>query len=164
VEAMRLAKKFCLNAIGLVLLIGSFGFSQAAADDSGFPQLNEGQWETTSTTQLKGQKSQSGSGTITFDCIQPTMPMKQEITNLEKSGCKASSVTRVRDEYGYTLGCGARGTNRYTLKFKSQDEFIQTVLSEKSGDIYIATFRRIGNCKTAAPKGVPGTAPQSGTR
>ena len=82
--------------------------------------------------------------------------MKQEITNLEKSGCKASSVTRVGDEYGYTVGCSTPGTSRYTLKLKSQDEFTQTVLSEKSGDIYVATFRRIGNCKAAAPKGAPG--------
>jgi Protein of unknown function (DUF3617) len=139
-------------------LIGSLGLSQAA-DDSGFPRLNEGKWETTSITQLQGHQPEK-SGTITYDCVQPILSMKQEIAMLEKSGCKASSVTRSGDEYRYTVSCGAGGTNRYTLKAKSQDEFIHTVFSEKTGDISIDTGRRVRNCKTAAQQGAASATPK----
>lgn len=153
---MGLINKFHLNIIGFLLLFGSLDVSQAS-DHLNLPELSQGEWELKGTSQLKGQNSKEG-GTFKWDCIQPSLLMKQQLARLEKSGCKTDPVTKVGNEYHYVVNCGAvRGSKRYTLKVEA-DSFIETAVKEGGqfdGAIDSLVGHRIGNCKTTAQPNVP---------
>jgi hypothetical protein len=159
---MKIIRIFCLYPIGFLSLFVSLNTAQAT-DNLDIPDFKQGEWEMTNTLQPKGQEPRKG-GIFTFECTQPALSLKREITALEKSGCKVSSMTRVGAEYGYVVSCGARGANHYTLKVHGLDAFTQTVLQEHSGNISLLTAHRIGNCKSAAQPSVPADRPQTGAR
>ena len=140
---MQQTRRAPLHKLSLLCLIGSLGLSQAA-DLSGLPTLTEGQWQVTSVVQLKG-KAPEKSGTFTHACLQPVKSLEQEILMAEKSGCKASVVTHVGDEYKYSLDCGGGKGNRYILQTKRSDDFIYTTVSD--GDSAVETWHRLGDCK-----------------